>query len=122
MKKQRYKIYIALSFVLFWLASVLGPFPGIQVKTVSYNTKDRTSLSIAKASAFAGIISEEESSRTFFSGKIKLLPSGLPVPELLYNALPELLNAAAAKSARSSGATDLKHYIEQLIFPFHFFY
>ncbi|RNL81895.1 hypothetical protein ED312_18160 [Sinomicrobium pectinilyticum] len=106
---------------MLWLASVLAPFPGTQVKLVSNSTKDRTSLSIAKASAFAGIISEEESSRTFFSGKIKLLPSGLPVPELLHHTLP----GEPDMPVKSSGLTetaDLKHHIKQLIFPFHFFY
>lgn len=121
MEKQRYKIYIALSFVLFWLASVLGPFPGTQVKTISHNTKDHTSLSIVKASAFAGIMSEEESSRTFFSGKIKLLPSGLPVPELSHNTLPDRPDILT-KFAGLTKTADLKHHIEQLIFPFHFFY
>lgn len=119
MKTQRHKIYVSLTFVLLWLCSLLGTPPDI---TVSFHKKgDPASFSIAKASVAVNILGEEELSRTFFAGEIKLLPSGLPLPGLPDDHL--LYRAANTLGSTYSGDTaDLRQHIEQLIFPFHFFY
>lgn len=107
--------------MFLWLATVLMPIPQAKAGTITQKNKDQTSLSIAKASTYAGVLNEEESSRAFFSGKIKTLPSGLPLQECWQNSVPHraVLNNRAADFLPP---TNLKHHIEQLLFPFHFFY
>lgn len=118
-KKQRRKIYVSLAFLLLWLCALSGATSNISA--TSGKAGDHTSYSMARVTAPTGLLGEEELSRTFFGGDIKLLPLGLPVPEFI-NAGIRCLYRNLQEATYHNDTADLRHHIEQLIFPFHFFY
>ncbi|MBC9794627.1 hypothetical protein [Sinomicrobium weinanense] len=119
MEKQWRKTYISLAFVLLWLCALSGTASSIS--TPSGKAGNYTYSAITKATAPTGLLGEEELSRTFFSGDIKLLPSGLPAPEFAGIGIPSL-HLTTGEVLSHNDTSDLRHQIEQLIFPFHFFY
>ncbi|UGU18245.1 hypothetical protein LS482_10245 [Sinomicrobium kalidii] len=119
MKKQRYKIYVSLAFVLLWLCALWGT--ASEIATVKAKAGNYTSYSIAKATAPSGLLAEEELSRTLLGGDIKNLSYGLPVPQFTYYGLP-CLPLRIFEAFHTGKPKDLKHRIAQLLFPFHFFY
>ncbi|WP_461533852.1 hypothetical protein [Sinomicrobium sp.] len=123
MEKQRFKIWVSLFFAFVWTVSFLGSsHHGVKTFGIAHHSSDDTTrLSMAQATVFPGIMWEEESSQSFFSGKIKILAYGLPVLLTVYINVPELLTSRELQES-SKKTTDLKLLIEQLIFPFHFFY